>query len=208
MECFSVESLQALVILAFDIIGRGQGPSSWSIIGSMARTVEQLRLDTESPVDAATSGNDKEDYLMRRMTFLPRARTWVEEEERRRVFWCVFMIDRFCSVATGWSTSIARAEVRRRLPCEGSIWEREIPVQTPYFGSESGAQVSTPTSERTANDADAFENIGGFAFCLEASDTLNLVTSFFLKRAVKFEGPQQVRLWLLKFKELDNRLVK
>jgi hypothetical protein len=89
MECFSVESLQALVILAFDIMGRGQGPSSWSIIGSMARTVEQLRLDTESPVDAA-SGNDKDNYLVRRMTFLPRAKTWVEEEERRRVFWCVF----------------------------------------------------------------------------------------------------------------------
>ena len=207
MECFSVESLQALVILAFDIIGRGQGPSSWSIIGSMARTVEQLRLDTESPVDAA-SGNDKDNYLMRRMTFLPRPKTWVEEEERRRVFWCVFMMDRFCSVATGWSNSIARAEVRRRLPCEGSIWKREVPVQTPFFDSDNGVQVSTPTSERLTHETEAVEHIGGFAFCLEASDNLNLVSGFFLQREVKFEGPQQVRLWLLRFKELDLRLVK
>ena len=69
MECFSVESLQALVILAFDIIGRGQGPSSWSIVGSMTRTVEQLRLDTE-PTDSESSGLDV-DYLIRRMSFLP-----------------------------------------------------------------------------------------------------------------------------------------
>ena len=93
MACFSVESLQALVILAFDIIGRGQGPSSWSIVGSMTRTVEQLRLDTE-PTDSESSGLDV-DYLIRRMSFLPRAKTWTEEEERRRVFWCVFMMDRF-----------------------------------------------------------------------------------------------------------------
>ena len=206
MECFSVESLQALVILAFDIIGRGQGPSSWSIVGSMTRTVEQLRLDAES-TNAESSGVDV-DYLIRRMTFLPRAKTWTEEEERRRVFWCVFMMDRFSSVATGWSNSINGAGLRRRLPCEGTLWEREVPVQTPYFGKESAAQVSTPTSEELPSESDAMEHIGGFAFCLEASDNLNLVTSFFLQRAVKFEGPQQVRLWLLKFRELDLRLVK
>ena len=206
MECFSVESLQALVILAFDIIGRGQGPSSWSIVGSMTRTVEQLRLDTE-PTDSESSGLDV-DYLIRRMSFLPSAKTWAEEEERRRVFWCVFMMDRFSSVATGWGNSITGAGLRRRLPCEGTIWEREVPVQTPYFGSEPTAQVSTPTSEKPLSESGAMEHIGGFAFCLEASDNLNLVTSFFLQRAVKFEGPQQVRLWLLKFRELDLRLVK
>lgn len=206
MECFSVESLQALVILAFDIIGRGQGPSSWSIVGSMTRTVEQLRLDTES-TDADSSGPDV-DYLIRRMTFLPRAKSWIEEEERRRVFWCVFMMDRFSSVATGWSNSINGAAFRRRLPCEGTFWEREVPVQTPYFGNDPSAQVSTPTSEQPLGESDAMEHIGGFAFCLEASDNLNLVTSFFLQRAVKFEGPQQVRLWLLKFRELDLKLVK
>lgn len=206
-ECFSLESLQALVILAFDIIGRGQGPSSWTIIGSMARTVEQLRLDIEPPTEPASRG-DKDGFLMRRMTFLPQSTTWAEEEERRRIYWCVFMLDRFCSVATGWSNSIGRSEVRRRLPCEGSIWEKEIPVQTPYFGSENAAQTSTPSSEQVVDEPDAVEYIGGFAFCLQASDTLNLVTSFFLQREVKFEGSQQVRSWLLKFKELDLRLVK
>lgn len=207
MECFSVESLQALVILAFDIVGSGRGPSTWSIIGSMARTVEHLRLNTE-PASEATTSNGRDDYLIRRMTFLKRARTWVEEEERRRLFWSVFMIDRFCSVATGWNTSMPGADVRRRLPCEGSIWDREIPVKTPFFGGGDDVQVSTPVSERTSTESAEVESVGGFAFCLEATDTLNLVTEFFLQCAFKFESSQQIRMSLLKFKELDLRLVK
>lgn len=207
MECFSVESLQALVILAFDIVGSGRGPSTWSIIGSMARTVEHLRLNTEPALEVTTS-NERDDYLIRRMTFLKRAGTWVEEEERRRLFWSVFMIDRFCSVATGWNKSMPGADVRRRLPCEGSIWEREIPVKTPFFCGGDDVQVSTPVSERTSIESGEVESVGGFAFCLEATDTLNLVTEFFLQRAFRFESSQQIRMWLLKFKELDLRLVK
>ncbi|KAG7107686.1 Positive regulator of purine utilization like protein [Verticillium longisporum] len=47
MESFSVENLQALIICAFDTIGSGRGPSAWSIVGSMTRTVEQLQLSVE-----------------------------------------------------------------------------------------------------------------------------------------------------------------
>lgn len=207
MEGFSVESVQALVILAFDIVGTGQGPSTWSIIGSMARTVEHLRLNTE-PVSDDFASYDKNNFLIRRMTFLQPAKTWVEEEERRRVFWSVFMIDRFCSVATGWNNSVTGADVRRRLPCEGIIWRKEMPVQTPFFGGSAENKVSTPISEPFPSDGEDGEFLGGFAFCIQATDTLNLVTNFFLKRDIRFEGPQQVRMWLLRFKELDLRLIR
>lgn len=207
MECFSVESLQALVILAFDIVGSGRGPTTWSIIGSMARTVEHLRLNTE-PVMYPPTSQGTPDYLIRRMTFLKRARTWVEEEERRRLFWSVFMMDRFCSVATGWNNSLTGADVRRRLPCEGAIWANETPVKTPFFGAVNGEQVSTPSSEYMSAEGEELDAVGGYSFCVEATDTLNLVTNFFLQRAIKFEGLQQVRLWLMRFKELDLRLVK
>lgn len=207
MEGFSVESVQALVILAFDIVGSGQGPSTWSIIGSMARTVEHLRLNTE-PVSDDFASYNKSDFLIRRMTFLQPAKTWIEEEERRRVFWSVFMIDRFCSVATGWNNSLTGADVRRRLPCEGAIWRKEVPVQTPFFGGTAENKISTPVSEPFSNDGEDVEFLGGFSFCIQATDTLNLVTNFFLQRDIRFEGPQQVRMWILRFKELDLRLIR
>ncbi|KAJ5777420.1 hypothetical protein N7520_000666 [Penicillium odoratum] len=49
-ETFSVDNLQALVIIAFETIGRGRGPSSWSIVGSMVGTVEHLQLNVEEDV--------------------------------------------------------------------------------------------------------------------------------------------------------------
>lgn len=64
----------------------------------MTRTVEQLRLSVEEDAVHARNG----EFLIRRMSFLKRAETWAETEERRRVFWNVFLMDRFCSIATGY----------------------------------------------------------------------------------------------------------
>ncbi|KAF3914832.1 hypothetical protein ABW20_dc0103781 [Dactylellina cionopaga] len=210
MEKFSVAGLQALVIIAFDIIGSGRGPSAWSVIGSMTRTVEQLRLSVEDR-DVGMQ-KDAREYLIRRMSFLRGSSNWIESEERRRVFWNVFLMDRFCSVATGWNNSLTGADVRRRLPCEGAIWQAGTPVKTPYFGiaerTSSAQQALTPTSERQPADEGEVESIGGFAFCVEATESLNLVTTFFLQNAVDFSDPQDMQICLMRFKELDLRLVK
>ena len=66
----------------------------------MTRTVEQLQLSVEDGEDS--KDQSKNEFLIRRMRFLRRPRTWIETEERRRVFWSVFLMDRFCSVATGY----------------------------------------------------------------------------------------------------------
>ncbi|KAH7134946.1 fungal-specific transcription factor domain-containing protein [Dendryphion nanum] len=207
MEKFSVESLQALVIVAFDIIGSGRGPSAWSVVGSMTRTVEQLRLSVEEDDDPSGEG-----FLIRRMTFLRKPESWAETEERRRVFWNVFLMDRFCSIATGWNNSLTSADVRRRLPCEGALWQAGNPVRTPLFGiagrSSNSQQALTPSSEQHSVDDEELKSIGGFAFCIEATENLNLVTSFFLQHPVAFHDAQEMQLWLMRFKELDLRLVK
>ncbi|KAK2759525.1 hypothetical protein FQN54_003004 [Arachnomyces sp. PD_36] len=211
MNTFSVESLEALVIVAFDTIGSGKGPSSWSIVGSMTRTVEHLQLSFEDEDEHAQKG--KGEFLIRRMAFLDRPRSWSESEERRRVFWNVFLMDRFCSIATGWNTSLKSTDVRRRLPCEGAIWEAGTPVKTPFFGIADRSHRSmppgtAPSSTRELSEAGELEAIGGFAFCIEASESLSLVTDFFLRHAVDLAHVQEVQIWLMKFKELDLRLVQ
>lgn len=114
----------------------------------------------------------------------------------------------FCS----WNNSLTGADVRRRLPCEGAIWQAGTQVKTPRFGiavrSKPSPSPHTPTSERHTGEDEEIESIGGFAFCIEASESLNLVTRFFLQHAVKFDDPQEVQMWLVKFKELDLRLIK
>lgn len=213
IERFSVENLQAMTIIAFDIIGSGRGPSAWSLVGSMARTAEQLQLSVEDAEPEEHTKGHHSDLLIQRMSFLAPAQTWIESEERRRVFWNVFLMDRFCSVATGWNNSLTNADVRRRLPCEGAIWEEGVSVRTPYFGiaersNLSAEQVSTPNSGRHAANEEEVDSLGGFAFCIEATESLNLVTTFFLRQPVRFSQAQQFQLWLMNFKELDLRLVK
>jgi hypothetical protein len=206
MESFSVENLQALIICAFDTIGSGRGPSAWSIVGSMTRTVEQLRLSTE---DDETQSTCK--ALMRRMAFLQPPTTWSETEERRRVFWNVFLMDRFCSVSTGWNLSLTNDEVKRRLPCEGAMWEASQPIQppTPYFGVASQSYKPGNESLPAVREGEVGQSsLGGFAYCIEATESLSLVTSFFLQYEVDFKEVHEVQRWLMRFKQLDLRLVQ
>lgn len=253
MDSLSVENLQALIMIAFtdvsvhawsqDIrrinplrsqIGNGDASKAWSIVGSLTRTVEYLQLTVE-PVNHDTQP------LLKPMVSLPPAQSWVEEEERRRVFWNIFNLDRFCSVATGWNTSLTADDVHRRLPADGGCWHKGEIVTTPYFGiwDRSNAKIgnsiaflpadysspdqatsvppavpqssllpqSTPNVHQTSAVPD-MSTVGAFAYCIEATESLSRVTTFFLQQRINFHDRREVSSWLMRFKELDLRLVQ
>ena len=191
-------------------IGRGRGPSSWSIIGNMVGTVEQLQLNVEE--DELYGSSNAGETLIRRMLFLTPSKSWSEAEERRRVFWTVFLMDRFCSVSTGWKMSLTGADIKRRLPCEGAIWGQEQEVRTPYFGiSDSKGPLSSSSGlfERQGSSrSEDQDSIGGLAYNIEATESLALVTNFFLHHAFVVNDTEKAQLWLMKFKELDLRLIQ
>ncbi|KAI1762232.1 fungal-specific transcription factor domain-containing protein [Hypoxylon sp. FL1150] len=207
MESFSVENLQALIICAFDTLGSGRGPSAWSIIGSMTRTVEQLQLSIEEDDQPATAFGR---VLIKRMTFLPPARTWSEREERRRVFWNIFLMDCFCSISTGWNFSLTSADVKIRLPVEGGLWEAGQPlaIPAPYFGVADQTSSANGALPSARSGEDPQDSIGAFAYCIEATESLSLVTSFFLQQTIDFSKVHEVQVWLMKFKTLDLRLIQ
>lgn len=176
----------------------------------MVGTVEQLQLGVEE--DILRRAQESGETLIRRMVFLSPSRSWSEAEERRRVFWTVFLMDRFCSVSTGWKITLTSGDVKRRLPCEGAIWEKEKEVRTPYFGisnsEDTNSSSSLQASSRASMDFDNEHSIGGFAYNIEATESLALVTNFFLHHAFNVEDADKVRMWLMKFKELDLRLIR
>ena len=110
MGSLSVENLQALIVLAFDyvyatlllwfatdIISRWETDKflkQWPIIGSLSRTVEYLQLTVEPD-------EFHQQPLLRPLILLEKPKQWTEVEMRRRVFWNVFLLDRFCSVSSG-----------------------------------------------------------------------------------------------------------
>lgn len=175
----------------------------------MARTAEQLQLSVEGEGRPSRSGTGAaSNGVITRLAFLPPPRDWSDEEERRRVFWNIFMMDRFCSISTGWNLSLTSADARRRLPCEGGLWEAGEPLEvpTPYFGLSESDQTSISNAGGGSAGTNAkYEDsgcLGGFAYCIEATESLSQVTSFALQPA------QDVQMWLMRFKELDLRLMQ
>lgn len=131
-----------------------------------------------------------------------------------------------------WNTSLTSDDVRRRLPACGGIWHKEDPVTTPYFGiwDRSAAKIGnsiaflpahypspeqtvdappeTPASAPGGNAAVDMTTVGAFAYCVEATESLSRVTTYFLQQGIDFRDRQQVGNWLTRFKELDLRLVQ
>jgi hypothetical protein len=230
MDCISVDSLQSLIILAFNDIGDGNAEKVWSIIGSMTRTVEYAQLAQEQ------EENEQRPFFQ---PYAPLQHThdWTETEERRRVFWNIFLLDRLCSVTTGWNTSLTSDDVFRRLPCDGHLWRKQEPVPTPYFGiwDKSKGRIGNPIDymsrhpspghggnnlgfHNSASDAaiapsypqnqsSDMSTVGALAYNIEATESMSRVMSYFLQQKVNVREQSDISSWLTRFKELDLRLV-
>lgn len=61
---------------------------AWPIVASLTRTVDFLRLSVEED-------SEKSPEAFLRPPTLPPPTDWIEEEERRRVFWNIFILDRY-----------------------------------------------------------------------------------------------------------------
>jgi hypothetical protein len=82
----------------------------------------------------------------------------------------------------------------------------------PYFGISDSEDTNSTSSlqagSRASMNIDDEDSIGGFAYNIEATESLALVTNFFLHHAFNVEDADKVRMWLMKFKELDLRLLQ
>lgn len=187
--------------------------------------MEYLQLTIDSDGGAAHA-------ICRPFSYLGPPRDWVEEEERRRVFWSVFLLDRFCSITMGWNTSLTSIDVHQRLPCEGILWRKQEAGSTPYLGiwdKSTGGMGNMSTTaagdqcqpaldidrrdkttaaypDTRAPDTDV-SRIGAFAYCVEATESMSRVTAYFLQQRINPNDPEAVNAWLARFKELDLRLV-
>jgi hypothetical protein len=229
MDCLSLENLQALIILAFHDIGSGNAAKAWSIVGSLTRTVEYTQLAQEQE-------DGEHRPFCQPYASLQHTDDWTEIEERRRVFWNVFLLDRFCSVTKGWNTSLTSDDVCRRLPCDGHLWRKQQLVLTPYFGiwdkskgrignpigyasrfpspSQAGndAQIqnqinSTPSEGPSTSIMTDMSTVGAFAYNIEATESMSRVMSYFLQQKINVSDQSEISSWLTRFKELDLRLV-
>ncbi|KAK7212247.1 hypothetical protein V2G26_019425 [Clonostachys chloroleuca] len=229
-QSLQLQNLQALTILAFRYLGDGNLTKAWPIVAALTRMAEFLGICVEqSEVKTHT-----ESFFTPCPQALPQS--WAEEEETRRAFWNIFILDRICSITTGWKVALTADNSSRRLPVCGTFWNENAPRVTPYFSiwdksatkisnsvaflpahsasprqptepSNDGENVSPGDASQSTSDLNT-SNTGAFAYFVESLESLYQVNEYFLRQRVDFGNRQEVFSWLTRFKELDFRLVR
>lgn len=98
IESGTKEAIQALILLAFDSVKRGFSGSPWSVIANICRKIDELQLNSEEKTEKDSMGV----LFSQPPAHLDPPIAWIEVEERRRIFWGAFLLDRFCSIVTGF----------------------------------------------------------------------------------------------------------
>jgi hypothetical protein len=130
----SVSMLQALIILNLYEIGHAIYPAAYLSIGSCARYGMALGLDRQTAVDL--NGRDL---------------TLFEQEERRRAWWVIVILDRYMNLSCpDRSLSTKDPEPRHLLPIDDQPWERAIVDPQQMFTAASPADVRMGSFARLA----------------------------------------------------------
>ncbi|TPX16545.1 uncharacterized protein E0L32_003839 [Thyridium curvatum] len=198
MENSSVKALQALVILALDLCGSSNGPPGWNIMALITRSVVQLGLAVESN-SFSVSPNFTSIYTLRAM-ILPEPRDFVEDEARRRLFWMIYLLDRYATIATAFEFALDDKEIDRTLPCRDDLWIKNQKVETRWFRIEDRSNESSPEYEMNRP-----ENLGAFSYYIEILGILTKIHKF-LKQPVDISALSDVEQWQMRYKALDNML--
>ncbi|EGX88408.1 C6 transcription factor, putative [Cordyceps militaris CM01] len=197
MENSSVKSLQALVILALDLCGSSNGPPGWNIMALITRSVVQLGLAVETTSSMVSPGFTSI-YTLRAMV-LPKSKYFIEDESRRRLFWMIYLLDRYATIATAFEFALDDREIDRSLPCRDDLWMANRKVETPWFTTKNSPEAAR------RNDKSATEFLGAFSFYIEVLGILSKIHKF-LKQPVDIGVAGDVERWQLRYKELDNML--
>jgi hypothetical protein len=193
LENSSVKALQALVILALDIVGCSNGPPGWNLLALIARSVVQLGLAVET-TSTSVSPLYPSIYTLRAMV-LPEPNDWIEDESRRRLFWMVYLLDRYATIATAFEFALDDKEIDRKLPCRDDLFARNQPVETRWFH----------TLERTDYTLNKSENLGSLSYYIEIVGILSRIHRF-LKKPVDIGDLSDVEQWQREYRELDSAL--
>ncbi|KAK5719269.1 hypothetical protein LTR15_007792 [Elasticomyces elasticus] len=193
LENSSVKALQALVILALDIVGSSNGPPGWNLLALITRSVVQLGLAVEA-TSASVSPLYPSIYTLRAMV-LPEPKSFIEDESRRRLFWMVYLLDRYATISTAFEFALDDKEIDRKLPCRDDLFSRNQPVETRWFS----------TAERTDYTMNKPENLGSFSYYIEVIGILSQIHRF-LKKPVDIGALSDVEQWQQEYRQLDSKL--
>lgn len=193
LENPNIQALQALVILAIDILGTSNGPQGWNLLALIARNVVQLGLNVEKSVYLAATPYPSISCLQALAVSQPTS--WTENEARRRLLWMVYVLDRYTTVSTSFNFTLDDSDIDRPLPCSYDLFSSNEPVETKWFR----------WPEKPETIINYPENLGSFAYHCEVLRILSRIHRF-LNRPVDITSHAEVNEWRATYMQLDSDL--
>lgn len=193
LETSSVKALQALVVLALDLCGESNGPPGWNLLAMITRAAVQLGLSVEAS-SHLVAPRCPSIYTIRAMT-LSEPASFIEDESRRRLFWMVYILDRYATITTAFEFALDEKEIDRKLPCRDDMFAKNQQVDTRFFRSNESADLGS----------DKPETLGSFSYYVEIVGILSRIHSF-LKKPVDIRIASQVEGWQSEYRTLDKAL--
>ncbi|KAK5235351.1 hypothetical protein LTR47_003536 [Exophiala xenobiotica] len=186
----NVRALQALVILAVDVLGTSNGHQGWNLLALIARNVVQLGLQVEKGAYLESTA-----YPSATLLQASQPKSWIESEERRRLCWMTFVLDRYATVATEDAFTFDEREMDRCLPCRYDLFSRNEPVETRWHrrGALTEMIVNKP------------ENLGSFSYHCEVLGILSRIHRF-LHQPLDITRHSDIQRWRETYRELDGEL--
>jgi hypothetical protein len=189
----SVQTLQALIILAIDLLGTACDGSGMNLIALVTRNITSLSLGMEK---AVYLGQPNYRPINTPHLFTQsQPQSWIEEEGRRRLVWMVYNLDRYTSVSTCSSFVFSDDEMDRRLPCTYDLFSRNQPVSTRW--PHITHRLDTSTSPQ--------ENLGSFSYHCEVLTILSRVHNF-LRKPLDIHSHSALSPWRNEYITLDTEL--
>jgi hypothetical protein len=189
----TVRALQSLVILALDVLGTSNGPHGASLLALIAQNIVHLGLGREKGVFLETPECPSIGTVQ--AFVLPQPKSWIEDEERRRLFWMTYILDRYATIDTAFDFALNEREMDRALPCRYDQFSENVPVETRWFR----------WTERSETIVNCPENCGSFSFHCEVLRILSRVHRF-LKRPVDIGSASEVQQWRDTYRGLGAEL--
>lgn len=126
IDVASLVSTQAVAMLTIDAIGQGPGPRCWNLMAMLVTCTQQLRLAvSHSSGDTVKQSSlvDNEDPDS------DTALSAIEAEEKRRLFWTIYSLDRFSSVPLAQPASIDSRTIRLQYPAADDNWGNPLSLE-------------------------------------------------------------------------------
>ncbi|KAG8626117.1 hypothetical protein KVT40_006518 [Elsinoe batatas] len=171
VDTCTVDSTQGLALLAVDTHGNGTGPRAWNVLSMLVAAVRHLNITKAST--ALVRNDDRDDETLSSM---------LEREEKRRLYWTIVMLDRFCSIQHGQAAGI---QVSPGL------------VPYPTSDSDSVHASSTPGLYQALDPS-----------WLELAESFELMArvNHLLIQTGDFNSPIYCQEWQTKFRALDMEI--